>query len=53
MQGMDTTHFVLVLTLKNGTKVNILETKNALKIKRKVIYFTLKSCVVALCSKVP
>jgi hypothetical protein len=36
LQGMDTTHFVLVLTLKNGMKVTILETKNVLKIKRKV-----------------
>ena len=36
LQGMDTTHFVLVLILKNGMKVTILETKNVLKIKRKV-----------------
>lgn len=41
MQGMDTTHFVLVLTMKNGTKVNILETKNVLKIKRKVFSFVI------------
>ena len=48
-QGTDTTHFVLVLTLKNGVRECILETKNPVKIKRKVISPFLLSCVVDLC----
>jgi len=50
--GVDTIHFVLVLVLKNGAKLNILETRNQLKIKRKVSITCLAVFLADLCAKV-